>query len=246
MKRFCLVLPVLLLALALSACGGAAGGQSGAGTKAPSEPQVSEKEQRITIKEVEGREWKQVETDSSLEVVSAKLFFTGLGEIAYVIGELDNTADTSVTDITITFKGYSAEGTLLDDREGRAPFVVAEAGTKVPFRISADLRDVTRFELEVHSKPAEGQNVLLEVTNPAMTEPKVGAVWVTGEAKNTTGKAIKGVQVIAVLRDADGAVVAMGVSDLPKPLEADATTSFRFSVPHRDAGSLEVFAQPAH
>jgi hypothetical protein len=205
---------------------------------------VSEKEKRITIKEVEGREWKQVETDSSLQVVSAKLFFAGIGEIAYVIGELENTGDAPVTDVTIAIKSYGADGALLDDREGSAPFDIVAAGENVPFKTQSDLRDVTRFELEIHSRVAEGENVLLEVTNPAMSEPKVGSVWITGDAKNTTGAAIKGFQVIAVLRDADGAVVEMGIGDVSTPLEADATASFNYSVSHRDATTLEVFAQP--
>ncbi|HUV93392.1 MAG TPA: FxLYD domain-containing protein [Anaerolineae bacterium] len=242
MKRLALVPLCLVVVLVLVACSGG-GSQPTTGSQ-PMSTAVSEKEKRITIKEVEGREWKQVETDSSLQVVSAKLFFTGIGEIAYVIGELENTGDAPVTDVTITIKSYGADGTLLDDRDGSAPFDVVAAGQKVPFKTQSDLRDVTRFELEVHSKVAEGENVLLDVTNPAMSEPKVGSSWITGDAKNTTGAAIKGFRVIAVLRDADGAVVELGVSDVSTPLEAGATASFKYSVSDRNATAFEVFAQP--
>jgi hypothetical protein len=240
MKRLALVALLVVVPLVLGACGGGAS-QTTAPTPTPA---ISEKEKRITIKEVEGRQWKQVETDSPLEVISAKLFFTGLGETAYVIGELENKGDSPVTAVTIDCRGYSADNTLLDNRQGSAPFAIVAPGAKVPFKTQSDLRDVIRFELEVNSQPGEGENVLLGISSPAMTEPKLGSVWVSGEIKNTTSAEIKGYAVIAVLRDADGAVVEMGYSEVPTPLAADATASFKISASHRGAASFEAFAQP--
>ncbi len=231
-----LLLVCVLLAASLAGCGNGGGGAPGP-TKAPDAKR---------IQEIEGKEWTQVETESPLKVLSAKLFFTGLGETAYLIGELENTAAEPVTDVQISFKGYHQEGRLLDTRQGEAPVAVIPAGGKAPFKIAVDMLEVAKYEVIVDSAPAEDvPDKKLEITQSEMGEPKTGYVWITGEVKNGGTEAVPGVELITVLRDGSGAIVEVGVEELADPLDAGQTASFKFMVMHRDATTMEVIAQPA-
>lgn len=198
------------------------------------------------IEEIGGKQWTQVQTDSPLKVLSAKLFFTGLGETAFVIGELENTSATPVTKVKISFKGYAKEGKLLDTREGEAPVAFIDAKGKAPFKIAVDLRDVSKFELIVNSTAADKMpDNTLKVLKSEMSEPKTGYVWVTGQVKNEGTAAVPSVEIITVLRDSAGAIVEVGSEKLTNPLDAGQTADFKFMVMHRDGVKLEVSAQPA-
>ena len=195
---------------------------------------------------MEGKQWTQGETASPLRVLTAKLFFTGLGEMAYVIGDLKNGGDEAVTAVTITFRGYGVDGTLLDDREGEAPIRHVAPGAKEPFKVQADLREVTRFELIVNSQPAETvPDNPLQVVSSTMGEPRMGSSWIEGEVENAGDTAVDGVEVIAVLRNADGEVVEVAITVLPESLEPGVKAAFRYMATRRGATAHEVFAQPA-
>jgi len=235
--RKVLLLVVIGVALAAGALGCAGGGGAPAPTSTP---------EAKRIQEIGGKQWTQVKTDSPLEIVDHKLFFTGLGETAFVIGELENKGSGPVTDVKISFKGYAAEGKLLDTREGDAPVAFIAAGAKAPFKIAVDLREVAKYELAVESKPAESvpENKLV-VSDAEMGAPKSGYVWVTGKVTNNGSETVQSVEMITVLRDASGAVVEVDAQKLTDPLEAGKTASFKFMVMSRDATKLEVTAQPA-
>ena len=233
--RLLLLLACALVLASLAACGGEGGVPAPTAT-----PQAKR------IEEIGGKQWTQVKTDSPLQILTPKLFFTGLGETAFVIGELENQGSQAVTKVKISFKGYGESDKLLDTREGEAPLAFIPAGGKGPFKIAVDLREVLRFELAVESTGVqEVPENKLQVITSEMSAPKTGYVWVSGEVKNGGGAAVPGIEIITVLRDNAGAAVEVALEKIAGPIAAGQTASFRFMVMHRDGTRLEVIAQPA-
>lgn len=229
------VLACLLLIVSGAACGGGGGGAAAIST-----PEAKR------IQEAGGKPWTQTKTGSPVQVISAKLFFTGLGETAFAIGELENKGSSPVTGVSLTIKGYAQEGRLLDTREGEVPVAVIPAGGRAPFKITVDLLEVARYELIVDSSPAQTvPENKLEVSKTEMSKPKTGYVWVTGEVKNAGASTVPSVEIITVLRDSSSAIVEVGIERLSDALEAGQTASFKYMVMFRDATKMEVMAQPA-
>ncbi|MGQ9553952.1 MAG: FxLYD domain-containing protein [Anaerolineae bacterium] len=197
-----------------------------------------------TIHEIGGKEWEQVETDSPLHIAAIKLFFTGLGENAYVLGELENTGQQPVKDISVGVKAIAIDGTIIDNREWPVFQPYVAAGAKTPFKCSVDLRDVAKLELMVNSSPAESvAESMLEVVDGQMTEPKLGYVWISGEVRNISDFTAPGAEVLAVLRDASGAVVELGNTAIEQSIEPNESVPFKFAVLHRDATSFELLVR---
>ena len=233
----------VILVLVSAACGAGGGQAPGAASPAP----------RATVKggtihEIGGKPWEQVSTGSPLRVVSAKLFYSGLGESAYVLGELENTGSEPVKNITVGIKAYAVDGTVIDNRTWPVFEKVVAAGARTPYKFTADLREVVRFELFVESEPASPAEASLEpavtVENAQMTEPKLGYVWVSGEVKNNSDQPVRGAEVAAVLRDAEGNVVELATTRVEQEIEPGQSVPFRFAVIHRDAVSLQTLAKP--
>lgn len=234
----------VVLAAALVGCGPGGTGGTSSTTPRSSGPAVAATPVAKRIEAIGGKEWTQVQTDSPLKIDSIKLFFTGLGETAFVIGEVENTGSAPVTNVKIVLKGLHAEGRELDKRDGQAPMLFIPPKVKAPFKIAVDLREVSKLEITITSQPATSvPENKLEIVSSQMGEPKTGQVWVTGEVKNNGGEQVKTVEVVTVLRDKDGKIVEVDAQELLTSLDAGKTMPFKFMVQHREATKLDVTAQ---
>ena len=225
----CIAILVSLLLLALAGCGG--------GEKKAVEPVMAPGEN--TSPQV-SLPWKQI-GDTKLKVLSSNTFTTGSGEYVYLVGEAQNTGTELLGDVNLTATAYSNRGEAVFTRKAKALCGIVRPGAKIPYGTAMDTRDADRYELEIQGKPVQVEpKNKLEIANPAMTEPKAGYVWMSGDVKNVGQVAAKAVTVVAVLYDDKGAVVEAASEELKDPLAANATAPFKFIANHRGANSYEL------
>ena len=183
--------------------------------------------------------WTQPDAEAQLRVITARTF-RHLGEAVHVLGEVENTADTKMTDVTIEVVGYAAGNRVLDTKEGEAYFEVVGPGERVPYRVFFDARDVKRTEITITAKPTDSEAPeQLPVSDVSITPPAQGYTHVTGQLQSPS-EGVKATLII-ILRDQDGEAVEVHRAKLIKPLKAGAN-EFDVLALHHGAASADVTA----
>jgi len=185
--------------------------------------------------------WSQPDSESILKVVSCRTF-RHMGETVHLVGEVENTGDTKMGDVSIEAVGYSKGGRVMDTKQDSSYLSVLPAGAKAPFRVFFDARDVERCELTVTGEPTEAEPAAtVEVSNVALSAPSSGYSHVKGELDNPGAEAVN-VTLIIVLRDESGEAVEVHRAKLRKPVEPG-SSSFDVLALHRRAATADIRAE---
>jgi hypothetical protein len=185
--------------------------------------------------------WSQPDSEAVLKVLSCR-GFRHMGETIHLLGEIENTADTVMGNLSVQIVGYTQEGKVIDTKEDAVYIEPVLPGEKTAFRVFFDARDVARAELTVTGEPTDAQPLpTIEVSNVTMSEPSSGYSHVEGEFNNPGPDAVK-VTLIAILRDEAGEAVEVHRAKLVKPVPAG-TSAFDVLVLHHGATAVDVIAQ---
>jgi hypothetical protein len=230
--RFIVLLIAAGLAILFTACSGSAP------TPTPM-PAMGLKRKGLSPSEVE-IPWSQPDSGARLKVLSCR-GFRHMGETIHLLGEIENTSDTKMGNISVKIVGYTKEGKAMDTKEDQAYLDPVLPGERTAFRVFFDARDVARAELAVTGEPTDTEPTpALEVSDVTLSEPSSGYSHIKGELNNPGSDSVK-VTLIAILRDKDGEAVEVHRAKLVKPVPAG-TSSFDVLVLDHGAETVDVLA----
>ena len=184
----------------------------------------------------------QAEAEDDLKVASCRIF-RHLGETVHLVGEIENTGQSSMGQVSIEAVGYADEDTVMDTKVDTAYIDPVPPGETTFFRVFFDARDVTDIKLTISGQPADSGPIPgLTISNVTISDPSSGYTHIKGEVNNPTADTTTGL-FIAVLRDESGQVVEVHREKLIKPISSGAST-FDVLALHHGAKTADVVILP--
>jgi hypothetical protein len=172
-----------------------------------------------------------VQAAGDVQIVSHSSFYTSTN-LLYVVGEVENTGDTSTefTKVTATF--YDSEDQIVATKIGYATLDILPPGRKSPFYIML-LEDDGALDVDDYSLTAswseadEEKEHGLEILSSSTDTDALDFLHVTGEIKNTGSATANEVMVSATFYDSEGTVVGRSWEYAePEDLSPDQTGTF--------------------
>ncbi len=187
-----------------------------------------------------------------LEILSQTTYRDSAGGI-WVVGEAQNTGDTTATDIEITLTLLGADGKPAIVSYATTHLSEVPPGGKTPFRglfasppsganqVQVAIRTVPVYP-DTKSDLAPGLTVQDSRLLPSTGS---GGAFVSGQVKNSGNETAFMVRILAVSRDADGKVTDVADGYVPQTdIASGDTAPFSVQFPQaKEAPSFEVFAQ---
>ncbi|HUV93388.1 MAG TPA: FxLYD domain-containing protein [Anaerolineae bacterium] len=185
--------------------------------------------------------WSQPDSESVLRVVSCRTF-RHLGEAVHLVGEVENTGEIKMGEVSVEVVGYARGGRVMDTKQDSTYLSVVPPGAKAPFRVFFHAKDVERCELTVTGEPTEAEPAdTLEASLVALSAPSSGYSHVKGELDNPGAETVN-VTLIIVLRDESGEAVEVHRAKLRQPVEPG-STSFDVLALHHGAATADIRAE---
>ena len=172
-----------------------------------------------------------VQAAGDVQILSHSSFYTSLNTL-YIVGEVQNTGDTSTEFTKVTATLYDSEDTVIDTAVGYATLDILPPGRKSPFYVMIleddGSLDVDHYSLTVSWSDAdEEKEQALEILSSSSHIGGGDYFHVTGEIKNIGSATANEVIISATFYDSDGTVVGRDWEYAePENLSPDQTGTF--------------------
>ena len=184
----------------------------------------------------------QPEADAELKVISCRVF-RHMGETVHLVGEVENTGETKMAEVSIEAVGYTEDGKTMDTKTDTAYLEPVPPGQRTPFRVFFDARDVAEVQLTVTGDPSDMEPMPnLAISNVTISAPSSGYTHIKGEVNNPDAELVDAI-FIAVLRDESDQAVEIHRQKLLKPIPAG-TSTFDVLALHHGAQTADVVILP--
>jgi hypothetical protein len=163
-----------------------------------------------------------VQAASEVVIVSHFSFYT-MGNMLYIVGEVENTGDVATEFTKINATLYDAEDQFVDTIVGYASLDVLLPGRKSPFYVMMSEADgslsVDDYSLAISwTDCEEGKEIGLEIISSESSIDALDYFHVTGEIQNIGTETATAVTVCTTFYDAEGTVIGrdwdVGATDL--------------------------------